>query len=404
MAQSDAVGYESFGMMTYTFDYVSRDARQQLLEATAIARQKSGALAYQTMHDAYVLPSDGRNRAGLCTSAKEFIPTTSFSGGEQRDVDFDTFRREEASAIYLGCLYSVWGHAFLDNLRRLWFLLSDDGKRLMADGARLIYVNHSRSAPGENFWLLLRKLGLPVEHFELVTEVTQFRTIYVPEPSFCYAEGATFSDEHNRMIEGILADVPADNRYEKVYFSRACLRGQQWREYGEYKIERIFHRMGYSIFCPEKLTLDQQLLLLKNCHSFVAAEGSIAHNSIFCKQGTKVIILRKADYVNDYQLAINEMRALDVTYVDIHHSVPPYPNSIMIGPFYLRITHELERFVGRWIFHLPYWMQPAYWWYVVRRVPLVERYISNRRIVRRVERYFGDRNMHSNDAIRCCQL
>lgn len=388
----------------YQFDFVSANARRELEKYTAMQRRQTQPLGFQTLRDAYVLPSDGYNRAGICTSAKEFIPSSSFSGGEQRTVAFDKFRRVEASAIYVGCLYSVWGHAFLDNLRRLWFLSSVDGKKLMADGARLIYVNHYRSAPGENFWKLVRMLGLPAERFEQVDDFTQFSTIYLPDASFCYAENASFSDEHNALIERILADVPADNRFEKVYFTRACLRGQQWRDYGEYKIERVFKRMGYAIFCPEKLTLDEQLLLLKNCREFVAAEGSIAHNSIFCQPGTRLTILRKADYVNNYQLAINEMRSLDVTYVDIHHSVPPYPKSIMIGPFYLCVTQNLERFVGRRIPHLPYWMLPSYWWFVVRRIAWMERYISNRKFVRRIEFALWDKHMRANDGIRNYQL
>lgn len=389
---------------TYHFDFVSTKACNELKQCTVDKHLNSLPLGYQTLHDAFIVPSDGFNRAGVCTSAKEFIPSSSFSGGEQRTVAFETFRRVEESAIYVGCLYSVWGHAFLDNLRRLWFLTSVEGKDLIAAGVHLVYVNHYRSAPGDNFWKLVRMLGLPVERFELVDECTQFSTLYLPDASFCYAENASFTKEHNDLIEQILAQVPVDSRFENVYFSRACLGNQQWRDYGEYKIERVFKKLGYSIFCPEKLSLEEQLLLLKNCKKFAAAEGSVAHNSIFCRMGTKVVILRKADYVNEYQLAINEMRSLDVTYVDVHHSVPPYPNSIMIGPFYLYITKELQRFAGFYIPHLTYWMMPSYWWYVIRRIPWVERHFSNRRIVHRIEYSLWSKHMHANDEIRNYRL
>ena len=387
--------------MKYNLEFVRPEAKREIESKISVARRKRGPLSYEVLHDAYVLPSNGSNRAGICTSDKHFIPSSSFSGGEQRDVCFDDYHRMDATAIYVGCLYSVWGHAFLDNLRRLWFLLSDEGQRLLAsDDVKIIYVNHFKRAPGENFWKLVRRLGLPSERFEEVAEVTQYSTIIFPEASFCYADDASFSEEHNALINIILQDIPEDNRYEKVYFSRACLRSQQWREYGEYKIERIFKQLGFCIFCPENLPLEEQLLLMKNCKQFVAAEGSVAHNSIFCTPGTKVTILRKADYVNGYQLAINEMRSLDVTYVDIHHSVPPYPNSIMIGPFYLYITEELLRFAQFSILHLPYWMLPSYWWYVIRRIPWVERFISNRNIIHRLEYKLWDRHMHSNDSIR----
>jgi len=390
-----------FMEMKYNLDYVRPKAQKEIEDASSVRRFKSGQLSYKVLHDAYVLPSDGSNQAGICTSDKQFISSSSFSGGEQRMVCFGEYKRIEATAIYVGCLYSVWGHAFLDNLRRLWFLLSEDGTQFLKNkDVKLIYVNHFQSAPGENFWKLVKRLGLPHERFEVVTEVTQFREIIFPETSFCYADNASFYEEHNSLIEKILEDVPDDNRFEKVYFSRACLRNQQWREYGEYKIERIFKELGFCIFCPEKLSLEDQLLLMKNCKEFVAAEGSVAHNSIFCQQGTKVTILRKADYVNDYQLAINEMRSLDILYVDIHHSVPPFPISISIGPFYLYITKELRRLTGVHCLSCPYWLLPSYWWYIIRRLPWMEKYISNRKIIRRMEYALWDKHMHSNDKIR----
>ena len=67
-------------------------------------------------------------------------------------------------------------------------------------------------------------------------------------------------------------------------------------------MENVFRKKGFKVFSPEELTVKQQIALLMNCDEFASTEGSCAHNSIFCKPGTKVLILRKADYANSYQI------------------------------------------------------------------------------------------------------
>lgn len=83
--------------------------------------------------------------------------------------------------------------------------------------------------------------------------------------------------------------------------------------------------------------------MLQHVKSLVATEGSIAHNAVFCRPGTEVIILRKAFYTNDHQYVINQMRELNVTYIDVHLSLftNDQPN---LGPFFLYVNDNLVRF------------------------------------------------------------
>ena len=75
---------------------------------------------------------------------------------------------------------------------------------------------------------------------------------------------------------------------------------------------------GYEIIHPLKLSIDEQLNILANCESFVSQVGSIAHNTLFVKDGTEcVFIPRTSDgATNNYQAAINQMRNLNATYID----------------------------------------------------------------------------------------
>lgn len=138
--------------------------------------------------------------------------------------------------------------------------------------------------------------------------------------------------------------------------------GSGFREFWEKSIERVFKKLGYRIIYPESLSVDDQITLLNNCKYFAATEGSISHSSIFCKPRTSVVIIRKSHLVYSYQLSINEMADLNVTYIDAHRSANLNKAVPYYGPFYLCINRNLERYVGHKILHLPYWLDPM--WYV----------------------------------------
>lgn len=385
MVQKEETGYNM-----KVIKYLKEESITEFEELCHIKREKDDTLSFKAYPGAFLLPHEGKNkRAGIATSSGKFLSKTSFSGNEERENVISKAYYRDETAIYVGCIYSVWGHAFLDNFRFLWFLHTEEAKTLISKGAKLVYVCHLNGYMTEHFKELVRLADLDPDKFEQIKSPTQFCEVIVPDASFCYSDNASFSKEHVSLIDRIMSKIPNKVANKKVYFSRTRLESTIWREYGEYKIERIFREKGYCILHPETLSLVEQLMVLKNCTHFAATEGSIAHNSIFCHPGTEVTIIRKASYVNDYQLAINEMKDLNVSYVDAHHSVPPYPNSIWIGPFYLCITTQMEQYLGYKVFHMPYWSLPSYWWYVVRRKPLVEKYISNRKLVRRIEKYLS---------------
>ena len=58
-------------------------------------------------------------------------------------------------------------------------------------------------------------------------------------------------------------------------------------------------------------------------------------------------LLRKANYCNTFQVAINKARQLNVTYIDVNKSnVLPHDVRICWGPFFLYQSRELSRFAG----------------------------------------------------------
>ena len=287
----------------------------------------------------------------------------------------------------------AWGHWFTDNISRLWFLSSDEARNAICQGAKIVYTGLFVGQLSDRFKHLLGMAGISADDWIEVKEPTRFKRLLLPDVTFCYADNASFSKRHLEIIDRILAKVPDGVEVDKIYFTRSSIPANLWREYGEYQIEQTFRRMGYLVVSPEKLSLEELFSLLKHCRYFAATEGSVAHNAVFCQPGTHVTIIRKADYFNLHQFSINQMRQLDVTYVDAFHSMTPYKQDTMTyGPFYLYATKEWQSFVGHFVLHLPYWIMPSYWWFVLRRRPFVEKFIANRKIVHRLEDMYAFHN------------
>lgn len=89
--------------------------------------------------------------------------------------------------------------------------------------------------------------------------------------------------------------------------------------------------------------------------------------SMFCQQGTKLVILRKADAINEYQLAINEMLNADITYIDaLHSTLARTGNESWMGPFYVYPSNKLRQWAGLSFTRMPVWLRPKYFWYIIR--------------------------------------
>ena len=151
---------------------------------------------------------------------------------------------------------------------------------------------------------------------------------------------------------------------ERIYFSRTKLKQSWRREAGESQIETVFRKQGFSIVYPENYSLREQISIVHNCNCFASTEGSIAHNSIWCQPETSVTLIRKANCINIWQMVINESSNLNVTYVDAHNSIRTNQQFPMNGPFYMCITPEFERYIGRKRLILPLWLRPS--WYIYK--------------------------------------
>lgn len=148
---------------------------------------------------------------------------------------------------------------------------------------------------------------------------------------------------------------------KKVYLTRTQINDN--RDFGEKQIQNLFKKKGYLIIAPEKYSIADQLSIYANCDEIVATESTVAHNAIFAATGSKLVILKKADYINYYQEAINDMVGLSVTYICCHHSNWCHPVWYYLGPFYMCVTSDLKNYLKMESLSLPFWLDPIYWYY-----------------------------------------
>lgn len=364
--------------MQYDLNYIAPETYSTTNSNISSIKISNRDLKVQIIKDGYIVPATQGQFSGGILDANEIFVQSSISHESETIKNYNNLISDTSNevVIYLGLLHNVWGHCLTDSLRRLWYIMTEDCKSLLSAGAKLVYVSHDNLPLKPYAEKLLALAGVDVSKCHMITKKTRFSIIYMPESCFFANESSlakdwtfTYTKEFSNTISMIKSKIQMGvmKEYERVYFSRTHL-NTHGRDMGEKALENVFKKMGYCIVHPQEISFERQLQILISCKEFVSTEGSISHSAVFCRPGTRVIILRKSAYVNGYQTIINEVSDLNVTYIDTHNSLRnmQWCNQPMYGPFYMCITPELERFVGHKIFHLPLGLRPSWWWYCNR--------------------------------------
>jgi len=273
---------------------------------------------------------------GLCVNG-EIVANTSLTSGWQSGYSFDS---EDAvvikeDIIFIGMLCNYcWGHIITDSLAHIWWFHTDEYRTKYSELP--IYYWAPRPLCG-NYLELMRLAGVPVEKLVYLEQLTYFERAIVPDSCFDQIDGGAriYTKEFISLVDYIVnqanakMDIPIDFP-EKIYM----IRKNQGRQYFCKEIMNVLKAKGYSYIDPLNYPLSQQISLFHHAKEVVVEESSLAHNAIFCQEGTKLIILRKCNVINEYQTAINSMRNLDVSYIDCHLSVLTRDILPSEGPFF----------------------------------------------------------------------
>lgn len=365
-------------MATYNYDFVNDKFRDEVIWKTkqdCFAATPLKVIRYQ---NAYVFPfKDGQR--GEVVTADGITLASDFKEKVSLDKYDSTNLQHERKAIFVGSLWIyIWGHCFTDHFNKVWFVLTEECRKLQSEGAELVFISCTTTVP-KYIQQIFSYAGIDLTKVRMVTEPTLFEELYVPENCYYHTPDKWhryFTKEYlsllNNIRKNVMEEAEKDGHfpvYDKIYLTRTQGKfGSLWKDLGEKAIENAFAKEGYTVIAPEKHTVAQQFWMMMNCKRLVATDGSICHASCFCKPHAKVTVLCKADFLVEHQIVSNQIADLDVTYVSVHHSFFVDKKSPWHGPYLLCVTPNLERYVGHEIPHTPYFLTKDFFKYLIRKV------------------------------------
>lgn len=292
-------------------------------------------------HLNYISPETPSGLGGIIDSEGNFIAESylnalqKFIYKHQKDIAY-----KDETVIYFGMLVNIWGHCLTDNIKRLWFFLNDTYKKYFKN-CRIVYLP-MWSGIIPSFAKLLEVVGFNVNNLHAINEPTRFKEIILPDVSFFAIPdegGRRYTIEYDETIERIRYYAqknfsPLPNK--KFYFFH------NRNQFGEGYLANYFYSKGYEIIYPFHYPFEEQLNILANCESFASNVGSIAHNTLFVKDGTECIFVPRTcnGALNEYQNLINQLRNLNASYVDSSLSIFRKDDN---GPYCYIVSENLRK-------------------------------------------------------------
>ena len=322
-----------------------------------VAWSSSGTegVGFRTYYNAVIAP--GRECGGVFADGRRVVEA--WPSGRDPDSTPCPQKRIDEPVLFIGTLHGCWGHCLTDSLRRMWFFASP--RREECRHLRVAYMTllEDEVLP-PNLLEIFKLLGFDLREATRIDQPTAIRECVVPDVGYVSANaGLTWGYpphgpllptlEFGELFDFIVRRVGVGrggHPVRKVYFSRT--RCSRW-DYGEEAIERAFASRGFEIVHPEKLSLAEMLRILDETAVFASTEGSCSHNAVFLRKGTRAIIIRKSSSVNWYQMMINFMRGLDVTFVRSAWSptlLRYERHDPVAGPFFLYVNSRLAKILG----------------------------------------------------------
>jgi len=211
----------------------------------------------------------------------------------------------DEEVVHIGPIHGSYGLFLLETLSRMWFFLNDENKKYK--------ITYTDGADNSDYWFkFFELLGLKKEQFVKIEKPVSFKKVIIPEQSFRLSD--YMAPEFLDVFNAIKKDVPAA-KYEKIYFSKT-----KWvastSVFGEKAIEQIFKKNGYKIFYPEKLSIKEQISLLKGCKKFAGIAGTNTHNNLFAADGIECYYLMRTPDICSPQILIDKNKNFKVSYIE----------------------------------------------------------------------------------------
>jgi Glycosyltransferase 61 len=267
---------------------------EQKLRQVAI---RGGEPNVSIVDDALYMPDEqsGRERARRGEIAQSLSASS--------PVAYDSAVDEEV--VYLGWLFSHYGHFLMQSLARTWVLPQVDSS------TRVIFDPPSRARGRFSSWVLriLEAFDIPPERILVLDGLTRVRRIIIPEPLFeprgASPNGIVQAHEamarpYQAVAERLAGDVTPSE--QPVYLSRRLLSPSLRTIVGEDELEAVLRANGFRIAHTETMSFEEQVRLVNSHTDIVSNAGSAAHNVLFARHKPRLHLLTGCPFSRDYFL------------------------------------------------------------------------------------------------------
>ena len=246
----------------------------------------------------------------------------------------------EGTVLFAGYYNSHWGHFLVDTLSRLWALFREQGAPRVD---KIVFCLHEGEKPftGGNIGAALRLLGI-ADKIEFISRPTRYRRVVVGEigvyPRSIFATDVRVV--YDRLREAALREPPTAAYSPRIYMSRSRLPKAVKNEAGIRQLDTLMKAWGYSVIHPQEMSLTDLVHALDGAEEVAALSGTLPHNLLLGRDGTRLVILEKYPTLNNYQPGVDRLRRLQVTPIDCGAFIRPV--SAGLGPFIIYPTDQLQ--------------------------------------------------------------
>ena len=172
----------------------------------------------------------------------------------------------DEDVVYLGWLFSHYGHFLMQSLARIWHLADLDPT------VKVIFhaANPEQSRPTSWAQRILAAFGIPPERILTLDEPARIRRLIVPEPLFA---PRSVADDHTVRVHEAMAEPYRDlasriagdiqPSAQPLYLSRRRLPSSQRLIIGEAQLEDVLQQQGFQIAYPETMSFEDQVRLIQ---------------------------------------------------------------------------------------------------------------------------------------------
>lgn len=194
------------------------------------------------------------------------------------------------SHLFGGLLFNHFGHAFTESTTRLYAL-----KSLLGEVESILFTGTTPSHKEANKHAasILNALGIEIP-YRIVHQPTKVERLFVPEQLGGLGPRSKGHPELHRFFADACEKIPAEGP-EKLFISRAHYMMRRGGILAEPVLERNFLDQGFTLFSPERSSLQTQIARYRAAKVVVGLDSSAFHiASATCNHDLQpVIVLRR---------------------------------------------------------------------------------------------------------------